>query len=237
MNDFLHLTNLNNLWTATHWRQGRRVSKIPPLTVGDNTAQQPADIATALQNRFFPPLPPPVSASQPNDPPPAPRRAFTAITAPEVADVLCPTSNSSAPGPSGIGYKLIKWAFSASPDRFVSLFNGCLLYRKHPWTGAKCVPIPKPGKLDYSIPKAYHPISLLECCGKLLEKIMACRVMHDLKAFSLLPPTQFGSHDYHCATDAALALVHTAQWELATGYPVVMLLFDIQGFFDNVNQD
>ena len=81
------------------------------------------------------------------------------------------------------------------------------------------------------------PISLLECCGKLLEKIMARRVMHDLNAFSLLPPTQFGSRDYHCATDAALALVHTAQRGLATGYPVATLLLDIQGFFNNVNQD
>ena len=66
---------------------------------------------------------------------------------------------------------------------------------------------------------------------------MARRVMHDLNAFSLLPPTQFGSRDYHCATDAALTLVYTVQRGLATGYPVATLLFDIQGFFDNVNRD
>ena len=131
---------------------------------------------------------------------------------------------------------MIKWAFSATPDRFVSLFNGCLLYGKHPWTGAKVVPIPKPNKPDYTIPKAYRPISLLECCGKLLEKIVARRIMSDLNTFNLLPNTQFGSRDYHCATDAALVLAHTAQQGLASGYPVATLLFNIQGFFDNINR-
>ena len=159
------------------------------------------------------------------------------MTGEEIAEALRPTSNSSAPGPSGIGYKLIKWAFSTSPDRFVSLFNGCLLYGKHPWTEAKVIPIPKLGKPDYTIPKAYCPISLLECCGKLLKKIVAKRIMSDLNAYNLLPNTQFGLRDYHCATDAAMVLVHTAQQGLTTGHPVATLLFDIQGFFDNINRD
>jgi hypothetical protein len=31
----------------------------------------------------------------------------------------------------------------------------------------------KPQKPDYTIPKAYRPITLMECTGKLLEKIVA----------------------------------------------------------------
>ena len=84
---------------------------------------------------------------------------------------------------------------------------------------------------------AYRPISLLECCGKLLEKIVAKRIMSNLNTYNLLPNTQFGSRDYHCATDAAMVLVHTAQQGLTTGHPVATLLFDIQGFFDNINRD
>ena len=237
LDDFLHLTNIGNLWTATRWQRGRRVSKIPPLTVDGVTAQRPEDIAPLFRDRFFPTQPAHVEKAQPDDPPPEPRHTHHPVSTEEVADALRPTSNSSAPGPSGIGYKLIKWAFSATPDRFVSLFNGCLLYGKHPWTEAKVVPIPKPGKPDYTVPKAYRPISLLECCGKLLEKVVAKRIMSDLNAHNLLPGTQFGSRDYHCATDAALVLTHTAQQGLAAGYPVATLLFDIQGFFDNINRD
>ena len=143
----------------------------------------------------------------------------------------------SAPGLSGINYKIIKWAFDANPHRFVDLYNACLFRGVHPWTEAKVVPIAKPNKADYSLPKAYRPISLLECCGKLLEKVVASRVLADLNAFHILPPSQFGSRDNHCAVDAALSIAHTAQQGRSSGFPVALLLFDIQGFFDNVNRD
>jgi hypothetical protein len=32
--------------------------------------------------------------------------------------------------------------------------------------------IPKPNKPDYSSVKAYHPIALLNCLGKVIEKLM-----------------------------------------------------------------
>jgi hypothetical protein len=38
------------------------------------------------------------------------------------------------------------------------------------------VVIPKPNKPDYSNPKAYRPIALLNCLGKVLEKLMASRL-------------------------------------------------------------
>jgi hypothetical protein len=70
----------------------------------------------------------------------------------------------------GIGYKLIKWAVKAHPTLILYLFQNSLHLRYHPWTTAKVVIILKPGKPDYLMAKAYHPIFLLECYGKLLEK-------------------------------------------------------------------
>ena len=127
--------------------------------------------------------------------------------------------------------------FAAKPSRFVDLYNECLDRGVHPWTTAKVMPIAKPHKPDYSLPKAYRPISLLECSGKLLEKIIATWVMHDLNTFSILPPSQFGSRDNHCAVDAALSIAHVAQQGRAAGFLVALLLFDIQGFFDNICRD
>jgi hypothetical protein len=97
------------------------------------------------------------------------------------------------------------------------------------------VVLPKPKRPDYSLPKAYRPISLLECCGKLLEKIVAKRFMSDINLFSLLPNNQFGSRDYHCAVDAAMCLVHQAEGAISAGCCAAVLLFDISGFFDNLN--
>jgi hypothetical protein len=51
----------------------------------------------------------------------------------------------------------------------------------------------KPQKPDYSIAKAYQPISLLECMGKVLEKIVANRINADILNHDILLSTQFGS--------------------------------------------
>jgi hypothetical protein len=57
----------------------------------------------------------------------------------------------------------------------MSLFTGV-----HPWKHAMVIILNKPNKLDYSQPKAYRPISLLECSAKLMEKIIAKRVNKDI---------------------------------------------------------
>ena len=95
--------------------------------------------------------------------------------------------------------------------------------------------IPKPGKPDYSLPKAYRLISLLECVGKLLEKIVASRILHNNLAYGLIPSTQFGSHDYSCAVDGVISLTHNIELTLHSRNMGALILFDIQGFFDNLN--
>jgi hypothetical protein len=90
-------------------------------------------------------------------------------------------------------------------------------------------------KPDYTIPKAYWPIALLECTGKLLEKIVAKHINADIEHHDLLPMTQFRFQPNHNATDAVASLIHKIQGTIATGHARALLLFDISGFFDNVN--
>jgi len=107
----------------------------------------------------------------------------------------------------------------------------------HPWHNVNIVPIPKPNKSDYRVGKAYCPILLLECCGKLLEKIVAKRVLLEANCFHLFPLTQFGSCDYHSVIDVAMCLTHSIQSCVKTSHVGTLLLFDIQGFFDNLHVD
>jgi len=189
----------------------------------------------AFKQHFFVTDHPDVNPFQHDDPDPLPPCDLAPITQHEIASALCDTSNKSAPGLSSINYQLIKWAFNSRPDHFLNLFNAAVTLSHHPWSNALVVVIPKPAKPDYSLPKAYRPISLLECYGKLLEKIIAKRVLSDIHHYNILPPTQFGSRDYHCAVDAALCLVHNAQSTVWAGLVVSVVLFDISGFFDNIN--
>ena len=208
---FLHHTTADKLWEAAAWRKGRSIKRIPPLLVAPaRLSDDIGEMTQAFKDRFFITDHPDVDPFQAEDPLPLPPCDLPPITQAEISTALATTSNKSAPGLSGIGYRLLKWAFASRPDRFLDLFNAAITFGHHPWSDALVVVIPKPAKPDYSLPKAYRPISLLECCGKLLEKIIAKRILNDIHHYDILPPTQFGSREYHCAVDAALCLVHNA---------------------------
>ena len=109
----------------------------------------------------------------------------------KIVESLKPTSNTSAPGKSGHRYKLIKWAKWArevTPDWFVILFNSCIYAGYHPkaWHAVTIAVVPKSNKSDCSLPKSYRPIVLLECLSKLLEKVIARQILHDIGKFSLI---------------------------------------------------
>ena len=157
-----------SIWDLAKWRNGRRSPWIPQI----NRSSDPDDMGRAFKERFFSfPKPPEPVLTLPGTP--LPKRQFYDVTKHEVENTLKNTSNKSAPGPSGVGYKLVKWAFAAHPDFILDIYTSALCLGHHPWTTAKVVILPKPNKPDYSQAKAYRPVSLLECFGKVLEKIVA----------------------------------------------------------------
>jgi hypothetical protein len=95
--------------------------------------------------------------------------------------------------------------------------------------------IPKPVKADYSVPKAYRPILLMECLGKTLEKVVAARLNSDIDHFGLIPPSQFGSRHFHSAPDAATMLRYKAETTIKAGRIGVVILMDISHFFDSLD--
>jgi hypothetical protein len=75
----------------------------------------------------------------------------------------------------------------------------------------------------------------MECMGKVLEQIITKRINHDIEQFSLLSISQFRSCPAHSAIDAVTMLVHRIQATRTTNNARALLLFDISGFFDNIN--
>lgn len=99
------------------------------------------------------------------------------------------------------------------------------------------VVIPKPGKSNYSVPKAHRPILLLKTMSKLLEKAVAKCIQHDIVSFNLVPSNQFRGQMHSSCIDVALTLVHDIQAAHTAGMKAGMLLFNVKGFFNNVNYD
>ena len=194
-------------------------------------------MTTVLKCRFFNDIPPVVPLTFNDNPAPLPQCIFHPIIDSEIADALAQMSNQSAPGKSGHGYKLIKWTWEATPEWITTLFNSCLLTGYHPklWKAAIIAVVPKQGRTDYSLPKNYCPIALLECLGKLLEKVIAKRVHHDIGALSLVPTNQFGARPHSSTIHAGLTLTHDIALTHACRGCCSSIQFDIQGFFDNIN--
>jgi len=230
-----HATETADIWRTAAVYKGCPSRLFPPLCREDGTqADTPETKAQVFQAKFFPNAPRAVPTHHPSDPPPQEPRTWTPITSVEVTATLH-TAAHTVPGPSGVGYKTLKWAHEARPDYLPHLLNLCLNLGYHPWKTTTVVMINKPQKLDYTVPKAYRPIALLECTGKLLKKIVAKRINADIEQYNLLPMTQFRSRPKHNAINAVASLVHKIQGTIATGHAGALLLFNISGFFNNVN--
>lgn len=222
--------------------KGIRNYPTPPISRGPNQtkATTPEDKGNALRTELFQPPPqldgipdPDLTSRLPDDLP------FQETSEEEIFNALTNTSNKSAPGPSQTSYQTIKWAWSHDQGKqlILTLIKKCLSAGYHPklWRKATAIALRKPNKPDYSNPRAYHLITLLECLGKILEKVIACRLTHLASKLNLVPPNQFGGRAASSTADAILTFTNDVQAAWNHGLVTSALTFDIKGYFDFIN--
>ena len=93
----------------------------------------------------------------------------------------------------------------------------------------------KPKKDDYSVPKAYRPIALLNTLGKLLTKIIANRLQFDSIANNLLHAGQFGGIQKHATDDVGVLLMDFISSHRDQGLHTSVLALDIAQFFPSLS--
>jgi hypothetical protein len=91
----------------------------------------------------------------------------------------------------------------------VQIFNAILLTHYFPtrWKHARVISILKLGK-DPALPSSYRPISLLDMIGKIFEKILLARILHEVSERGLLRDEQFGFRPRH---STSLQLAHLVE--------------------------
>jgi hypothetical protein len=84
-------------------------------------------------------------------------------------------SVKKAPGPDRLGFKAMRLLWVWDAPRINAIVKMSFRLGVHPrvWKEAKGVAIPKPNKPDYGVAKAYRVITLLNCLGKVVEKVAA----------------------------------------------------------------
>ena len=186
----------DRIWRVTRWVKNRANGKatqviILTLIQGAVKAHDSSSKAVILKDVHFPP---PVEADlddlvgfqypQEVDMP-------SELTVTEVTQAILLTKKDNAPGPDGIPNRVLHRIACVSPALLRNIFQACLDLGIHPkrWKEATVVMLRKPDKPDYTDPKAYRPISLLNTLGKALETVMAKRVRFLAESYALLPPT------------------------------------------------
>ena len=158
------------------------------------------------------------------------------LTEREIEEAIKTLPNGKAPGPDCVTGSILKmaWRNNAFKKQYTVLLRACIELGYHPtaWRTGTVVVLRKPGKEDYSDPKAYRPITLLKIPGKVLEKIVQKRLA--FLSREILPREQFGAREGYCASDAVLELVHRVKTNRAD---TTAMMIDIKGAFDNVNRD
>jgi hypothetical protein len=93
--------------------------------------------------------------------------------------------------------------------------------------------IHKQGKPDYSAPKAYRPIALVNTTPKILSSCISEVLTFFAEELGLLPSMHFGCRPGCTATNSLHFLVKWARDSLHKGLVVSVLFLYIQGAFPN----
>ena len=127
-------------------------------------------------------------------------------------------------------------AFQAIPDTFLKVYGPLIDKGYHPkcWRQATGAILAKPGKPDYSIPKAYRIISLLNCLGKVSERILARRLGLMAENGPLLHDSQMGGRRKRSAVDTAMLLTDFVERDKANSRNSSVAFLDVKGAFDHV---
>ncbi|TKA72913.1 hypothetical protein B0A49_08441 [Cryomyces minteri] len=227
-----------NVWKANvYTRHEPGLRRVPPLQKDGVTATTDKEKADMLMHAFFPAQPIPAVQESENEEV-RPIRSVS-LTRHEVQEAIFAANPKKAPGRDGLPFRVWRELWPVLGDPIFHLYETSLRLGHVPqrWKTAKIVTIWKPGKPDYTIPKAYRPISLLPTISKGLDAVVANRISYLAEKYSLLPKNHFGARRQRSCEQALSVLIERIHAAWRAGKVLSLVSFDVQGACNGVNKD
>ena len=234
-------TSTSGLWKLVKWAKNRHTLTMtctPALVKPDGElAQHPEDKAETLRQSFFPsPLEADLSDINGYEYPQS--TECPEITPPEIEKAMRGAAPNKAPGTDDITNGILHQTLDILLPTLHKLFNACLQQGYCPahFKETITVVLRKQGKDDYTQPKSYRPIALLNTLGKALEAIVANRLTYLADTYHLLPSRHTGGRKLASTDHAIHLLLQRIHGAWADGKVASLLLLDVSGAFDNVSR-
>lgn len=161
------------------------------------------------------------------------------IDANKVTKAIWSFGPEKAAGPDGFKPVVLRNLGNYVLSKVVLMFKACLALQYTPkiWRQARVVFAPKVGKDDYSLAKAFRPISLTPFLFKALERV----VLWELEEKTLSQrPLSKNQHAFRkgSSTESALSdMVDDVESTILRGGYAIGVFLDIQGAFDNLDTE
>jgi len=140
-----------------------------------------------------------------------------------------------ATGPNGIPNRSLKHLPTRAVILLVQIFNAILCTHHFPadWKHTRVISILKPGKEPQQL-SSYRPISLLDTIGKLFEKILLTRILHEIGEIGVLRDEQSRFRPRHSTSLQLARLVERITGNFGERRLTGALFLDVAKAFDTV---
>lgn len=153
----------------------------------------------------------------------------------EVKTIIFESKQKKSPGPDKITTEMLTHLPQLALTHLTIIYNACLQHKYFPrsWKHAHIVTFPKPKK-NPTIPNNRRPISLLSIPGKILEKIIARRLLPLLQTPARTHHQQFGFKKQHSTAHQLKRITTHIEDHFHTDQHTMAVFLDIAQAFDTV---
>ena len=157
------------------------------------------------------------------------------VTGEELNHALTKIRKDTAPGPDKVKYSDIKNMSENDLKELLELYQKSFDQGQLPedWTHSFLQPLPKAGK-DHRKLNGYRILTMQNTVGKLMERIVACKLTNDLEERGILPPNQGGFRPGKCTWENAAAFSHDVYEGFQRKEQTLAVAIDLEDAYNRV---